>query len=372
MAVMSFKKSGRRVALIAALAALTLPGLALADPDERGIRRHGGGEARSEGTTRGGWNQQRQQQAAQQEQPVRQERAARQEPAPQQQQAARPEPTQRGWRGQNNSGWTPPASPQGQAASAPPARSNAGWANSSQQGNGEGTRGDRNDRGSRWSGGNATTVATPAPSWRGQARGGEDRRVETRGDGRLTTTIADRRDGNRSYRDGNRDGRSNDSWRGPVRGTEVRRAESRGDYRRDNDRSGYRDGNRDGRSNDSWRNDRGHDRDHSSYRNNHQNWDNNWRRDNRYNWHSYRNHNRDIFRWGSYYSPYRNYSYRRLSIGFFMDSLFYGNRYWINDPWQYRLPDAYGPYRWVRYYDDALLVDIYSGEVVDVINNFFW
>ena len=48
------------------------------------------------------------------------------------------------------------------------------------------------------------------------------------------------------------------------------------------------------------------------------------------------------------------------------------DRYWIQDPWQYRLPQVYGPYRWVRYYDDVLLVDIYSGEVVDVIHNFFW
>ena len=79
-----------------------------------------------------------------------------------------------------------------------------------------------------------------------------------------------------------------------------------------------------------------------------------------------------MFRLGAYYSPYRNYSYRRLSIGFFLDSLFYSNRYWINDPWRYRLPEVYGPYRWVRYYDDALLVDVYSGEVVDVIHDFFW
>ncbi len=129
---------------------------------------------------------------------------------------------------------------------------------------------------------------------------------------------------------------------------------------------------RDGRRHGSWRDDRNHDRDRSGYGNNHHRWNNDWRSDNRYNWHSYRNHNRDIFRHGSYYSPYRNYRYSRLSIGFFLDSLFYSNRYWINDPWQYRLPDAYGPYRWVRYYDDALLVDIYSGEVVDVINNFFW
>ena len=59
-------------------------------------------------------------------------------------------------------------------------------------------------------------------------------------------------------------------------------------------------------------------------------------------------------------------------IGFALDSLFYSSRYWIDDPWQYRLPDAYGPYRWVRYYDDALLVDIYSGEVVDGMYDFFW
>ena len=48
------------------------------------------------------------------------------------------------------------------------------------------------------------------------------------------------------------------------------------------------------------------------------------------------------------------------------------SNYWLNDPWQYRLPPAYGPYRWVRYYNDALLVDIYSGQVVDVIYGFFW
>ena len=39
----------------------------------------------------------------------------------------------------------------------------------------------------------------------------------------------------------------------------------------------------------------------------------------------------------------------------------------------YRLPyRAAGHVRWVRYWDDALLVDIYTGEVVDVIHNFFW
>ena len=63
---------------------------------------------------------------------------------------------------------------------------------------------------------------------------------------------------------------------------------------------------------------------------------------------------------------------RRWSIGSFLYPSYYGSNFWLNDPWQYRLPPAYGPYRWVRYWDDALLVNIYTGEVVDVINNFFW
>jgi hypothetical protein len=101
-------------------------------------------------------------------------------------------------------------------------------------------------------------------------------------------------------------------------------------------------------------------------------WDNHWRNDHRYDWNRYRNYNRNIFHIGVYYAPYSYYSYRPLGIGYRLDSLFFGSSYWINDPWQYRLPAAYGPYRWIRYYDDVLLVDIYTGEVIDVIHNFFW
>jgi len=97
-----------------------------------------------------------------------------------------------------------------------------------------------------------------------------------------------------------------------------------------------------------------------------------WRDNHRYDWQRYRLGNRSIFRLGRYYAPYRDYRYRRLSIGARIGNLFFGSRYWINDPGRYRLPAVYGPYRWVRYYDDVLLVDIYSGEVVDVIHDFFW
>jgi hypothetical protein len=103
----------------------------------------------------------------------------------------------------------------------------------------------------------------------------------------------------------------------------------------------------------------------------HKRWSRNWRDSNRYNWYSYRSRYGSLFRLGRYYDPY-GYNYRRFSIGFNLWPSYYGTNYWLNDPWQYRLPPAYGPYRWVRYYDDALLVNIYDGQVVDVIYNFFW
>jgi hypothetical protein len=100
-------------------------------------------------------------------------------------------------------------------------------------------------------------------------------------------------------------------------------------------------------------------------------WSNNWRHDRRYDWRSHRNRHRSIFHLGFYYDPF-GWNYRNWSIGSFLYPSYYGSRYWLNDPWQYRLPPAYGPYRWIRYWDDALLVNIYTGEVVDVMHNFFW
>jgi hypothetical protein len=182
-------------------------------------------------------------------------------------------------------------------------------------------------------------------------------------------------------------------WAGGTRnGEPVTRSNppQGGNYRpndRGNDRNNDRNNDRDrgpGRPG----NDRGNDRGNGNWQNNgrgngnerwrgngnqNRNWDRSgWRRDNRYDWQGYRDRNRSTYRIGRYYAPYQNYSYRRLGLGFSLGSMFYGNRYWINDPWQYRLPAVYGPYRWVRYYDDVLLVDTYSGEVVDVIYDFFW
>jgi len=100
-------------------------------------------------------------------------------------------------------------------------------------------------------------------------------------------------------------------------------------------------------------------------------WSRDWRRDNRYDWSGYRNSHRSVFQLGRYYDPY-GWGYRRFATGYSLRPYYYRSRYWLDDPWMYHLPPAYGPYRWVRYYDDALLVNIDTGFVVDVIHNFFW
>ncbi len=104
---------------------------------------------------------------------------------------------------------------------------------------------------------------------------------------------------------------------------------------------------------------------------NHERWGRDWRGDRRYDWRRHRDRNRTTFRLGFYYDPF-GYSYRRYSVGSYMYPNYYRSSFWINDPWQYRLPPAYGPYRWVRYHNDALLIDTWSGQIVDVIYGFFW
>lgn len=100
-------------------------------------------------------------------------------------------------------------------------------------------------------------------------------------------------------------------------------------------------------------------------------WRREWRGDRRYDWRRHRDRDRSRFRIGIYIDPF-GWNYRRWQVGWNLYPRFYSSRYWIDEPWHYRLPPAYGPYRWVRYYDDVLLIDLRSGRVVDVIHNFFW
>jgi Nickel/cobalt transporter regulator len=222
---------------------------------------------------------------------------------------------------------------------------------------------------------------------RGQRRDGwqGERRDARQGDGNRDGRVDRQWDRNRDGQvdrgwDRNNNGRIDRQWDRNRNGELDRRWDQNNNDRLDRRYDRNRDGNldrrwdqnRDGRA-DRYGNNRGWDnRGYENRRYDNRSWNRSWRNDRRYDWSGYRNQYRDHYRLGRYYAPYRDHRYSRFSIGIRIGSPFYSNRYWINDPWRYRLPDVHGPYRWVRYYDDVLLVDIYSGEVVDVIHNFFW
>ena len=100
-------------------------------------------------------------------------------------------------------------------------------------------------------------------------------------------------------------------------------------------------------------------------------WNRGWRGDDRYDWNGYRTAHRGAYRLPRYDAPGRD-RYRRFAIGTGLDASLWNHAYWIADPYAYRLPQAGGPYRWVRYYDDALLVDQRGGRVVDAVYGIFW
>jgi hypothetical protein len=101
------------------------------------------------------------------------------------------------------------------------------------------------------------------------------------------------------------------------------------------------------------------------------NWSTNWRHNSKYDWYNWRNRHRSLFHFGFYYDPF-GWGYSPFQIGWRMWPGYYSSSFWLNDPWQYRLPYAPPGTRWIRYYDDAILVDTWNGQVVDVIYNFFW
>ncbi|CAN5212204.1 hypothetical protein BH09PSE3_BH09PSE3_02770 [soil metagenome] len=168
-------------------------------------------------------------------------------------------------------------------------------------------------------------------------------------------------EGTRNWQ-GNRNGTSDPRFQNRDRNENgVRDGRWNGNDRNGNRDSRYgnngRDGNRDWRGNNGGRG---------------QSWNRDWRRDQRYNWQSYRSSNRNFYRLPRYESPYGyGYGYRRFGIGAYLDSVLFSQDYWIDNPYEYRLPEAYPPYHWVRYFNDALLVDDETGYVVDTIYDFF-
>ena len=77
------------------------------------------------------------------------------------------------------------------------------------------------------------------------------------------------------------------------------------------------------------------------------------------------------YRAGEYRWP-RGFSYRRYSFGEFLPQIFFGQDFWLYDYGDYGLPYPPPGTAWVRYGPDALLIDRYSGEIVEVIYGVFY
>jgi Ni/Co efflux regulator RcnB len=99
-------------------------------------------------------------------------------------------------------------------------------------------------------------------------------------------------------------------------------------------------------------------------------WNRDWRNDHRYDWRRFRDHHRSRFHLGFYIDPF-GWGYQSFDIGYRMWPAYYGNQYWL-DPAEYGLPYPPPGAEWIRYYNDALLIDTYTGTVIDSIPGFFW
>ncbi len=77
------------------------------------------------------------------------------------------------------------------------------------------------------------------------------------------------------------------------------------------------------------------------------------------------------YRAGEFHWP-RGLGYHRYSFGEFLPQIFFGQDYWLYDYGDYSLPYPPPGTAWVRYGPDALLIDRYSGEVVEVVYGVFY
>lgn len=308
MAVTSEKKSGTRFPQLSVLA-LGAALVALSSPAlAQQDDHHHDGDGRGNG------------------QPQQQRQQQQQQPQQRQQQASRPAPAAAPARAQG----------QGQGQGQPQAQAQVQFRGSVQSS--APTRGENGRNSGSWQGQSRPAQGNAAPNgW--QQRGPQSNEAAVQGQPGQQRSYGVRTDGSRGAwnAQGRGDWHGND---GPGRGG-----------------PGYGDG--------------GPGRGNPGYGNSGQ-WSHGWRQDNRYDWRGWREQNRDDFHAGRYYAPYRDYSYNRLGIGVYLQPLFFGSDYWISDTDYYHLPPAYGPYHWVRYYNDAIMVNTYSGQVADVIYDFFW
>lgn len=77
------------------------------------------------------------------------------------------------------------------------------------------------------------------------------------------------------------------------------------------------------------------------------------------------------FHWRPYHQP-QNWHYRRWVFGMVLPTLFWTRDYWIVDYWMFGLMNPPYGYVWVRYGDDALLVNVQTGLILRVVYGVFY
>ena len=73
-----------------------------------------------------------------------------------------------------------------------------------------------------------------------------------------------------------------------------------------------------------------------------------------------------------YYHRPPGWYYRRWTYGQVLPFAFFARDYWLNDWYDYDLPVPPYGYEWVRYGDDAILVDVRTGMILQVIYGVFY
>jgi hypothetical protein len=162
-----------------------------------------------------------------------------------------------------------------------------------------------------------------------------------------------------------RDGRPGRDWQGSHDNNRYE-----GDRNRDgDDRHWSTDRNRD--------RDWDRDRDRYRWRDNHgrywtydRGWYDRYRADH-YRYHNGRYYSRERFSIGLYYAPW-GYSPRFWLQDWWLPVSYYDDRYLIYDFWRFDLYEPPYGCRWIRVGGDALLVDRFSGDIVDVVYDLFW
>ncbi|MEJ0028780.1 MAG: RcnB family protein [Rhizomicrobium sp.] len=76
------------------------------------------------------------------------------------------------------------------------------------------------------------------------------------------------------------------------------------------------------------------------------------------------------FHWQTYNRP-SGWYYRRWVFGQVFPTIFRAQNYWLTDYWMFNLPVPPYGYVWVRYDDDAVLIDKQTGVVLQVVYGLF-